>query len=130
MIAEEVIPTFTSPPLFTFRCASAAQQAVAATVVSGIVDDTTGLKYTIREVMNQDANVRWTNPKMMSYLQNSGYPLKAKRPIYSIGQATNKLVEKGDIILVRKGAGNEPNVYRGLTEFERILQKEKTGGKK
>jgi hypothetical protein len=52
---------------------------------------------------------------MLSHLQKIGYDLKAKRPIYSIGQATGRLAEKGEIVIVRKGSGNEPNVYRGLT---------------
>ena len=47
----------------------------------------TPLVYAVRDVMNYDPAVRWTNPKMLKYLTDSGFELKAKQPIYSIGQA-------------------------------------------
>jgi hypothetical protein len=71
------------------------------------------LKGTIDYIINSDLAVRWTNQKMLTRLRADGFKLRAKKPIYSIGQAMQKLADAGSIKLVRKGAGNQPNIYRG-----------------
>jgi hypothetical protein len=73
----------------------------------------TSLKGTIEATINADCGVRWTNQKMLSHLNQVGFKLRAKKPIYSIGQAMQKLSDSGKIRLVRKGAGNQPNIYKG-----------------
>jgi hypothetical protein len=71
------------------------------------------LKGTIESTINSDLSVKWTNQKMLAHLEKTGFPLRAKKPIYSIGQAMQKLSDSGAIKLVRKGMGNQPNIYRG-----------------
>lgn len=73
----------------------------------------TSLRGTIEAVMNEDPNVRWTVQKMLAHLQNTGFELKAAKPIYSVGQSMKILANKGKIRLIRRGSGSEPNVYRG-----------------
>jgi len=76
------------------------------------------LKGTIDYIINSDLSVRWTNQKMLTRLRADGFKLRAKKPIYSIGQAMQKLADAGNIRLVRKGAGNQPNIYRGKPVVE------------
>jgi hypothetical protein len=76
-------------------------------------EDVPSLKGTIEATVNADLTVRWTNQKMLTHLKKVGFPLRAKKPIYSIGQAMQKLSDAGTIKLVRKGTGNQPNVYKG-----------------
>ncbi len=71
------------------------------------------LRGTICKIINEDPNVRWTAQKVMARLIDTGFQLRAKKPIYSIGQALYGLVEKGEIRLVRKGVGSAPNLYKG-----------------
>lgn len=68
---------------------------------------------TIERIINSDLNVRWTTAKMLTRLQSLKFPLKAKKPIYSVGQSMQKLEEKGKIRIVRRGTGSAPNIYRG-----------------
>ena len=63
-----------------------------------------------------------TNPKMFKYLKDIGFRLNAKKPIYSIGQATQRLINSEQIKLLRKGAGNKPNIFRGLTNLEQAAR--------
>lgn len=74
----------------------------------------TSLRGTIAATINSNPTVRWTTSKMLSHLQNTGFPLKAKKPIYSVGQTMQILAEQGKIKLVRRGAGSAPNIYRGI----------------
>ena len=87
-----------------------------------IPEEDTPLKYAIRDIMNNDPNVRWTNSKMLKYLKEIRFTLNAKQPIYSIGQATQKLLNTGEIKLLMKGAGSTPNVFRGLTDLEQAAR--------
>ncbi|MBV9745306.1 MAG: hypothetical protein JO099_16210 [Acidobacteriia bacterium] len=73
----------------------------------------TSLRGKIAEIINSDPQVRWTTPKMLIHLQSIDFPLHAKKPIYSIGQSMQKLAEKGVIRIVRRGVGNQPNIYKG-----------------
>ncbi len=92
------------------------------TVTPLIPEEDTPLKYAIRDIMNNDPNVRWTNSKMLNYLENIRFTLNAKRPIYSIGQATQRLLGTEEIKLLIRGAGSTPNVFRGLTDLERTAR--------
>jgi hypothetical protein len=74
------------------------------------------LRGTIEKLINSDPNVRWTTQKVLLHLQQTGFPLKAQKPIYSIGQALQNLVEKGAIRLVRRGTGSAPNLYKGKSQ--------------
>jgi hypothetical protein len=83
----------------------------------GLEDEDDGransLKGVIETTVNADVNVRWTTQKMLAHLQQTGFNLRAKKPIYSVGQAMSKLAESGKIRIVRHGAGNQPNIYKG-----------------
>jgi hypothetical protein len=79
-------------------------------------DQGTSLKGAIAATINADPAMRWTNRKMLTHLQQIGFKLRAQKPIYSIGQAMQKLCDAGDIRIVRKGAGNLPNVYKAKKE--------------
>jgi|ERR1017187_1847308 hypothetical protein len=68
---------------------------------------------TVEQIMNSDPSVRWTTAKTLARLQHLGFSFKAKRPVFSVGQAIQKLVEKGRIRVVRHGSGNTPNIYKG-----------------
>jgi hypothetical protein len=82
----------------------------------------TPLKHAIRDIMNHDPSVRWTNVKMLKYLQDIKFELNAIKPIYSIGGATQKLFDAGEIKIVKKGSGNTPHVFRGLTPLEQAAR--------
>lgn len=71
------------------------------------------LRGKIAEVINADPNVRWTTQRVLAHLQNTHFPLKAQKPIFSVGQSLNSLVKRGNIRLVRKGTGSAPNIYKG-----------------
>ena len=71
------------------------------------------LRGKIAEVINSDPNVRWTTQRVLAHLQDTHFPLKAQKPIYSVGQSLNSLAKRGNIRLVRKGTGSEPNIYKG-----------------
>ena len=84
-----------------------------------VPEEGTPLKHAIRDIMNNDPNRKWSNGKMLNYLSSIGFNLKAKKPIYSIGQATQQLVESGEVKLQKQGFGSLPNIYRGLTQLEK-----------
>jgi|SRR5665213_2422511 len=73
------------------------------------------LRATIEQMINADPNNRWTTQKVLAQLKAANYPLRAKAPIYSVGQTLNVLVRKGKIRVARKGAGSAPNIYKGKT---------------
>jgi hypothetical protein len=73
----------------------------------------TSLRGKIAEVINSDPNARWTTQRVLAHLQELHFPLKAQKPIYSVGQSLNGLAKRGMIRLVRKGTGSEPNIYKG-----------------
>jgi hypothetical protein len=75
--------------------------------------DTTSLTGKINQLVNSDPNMRWTTPRMLSHLQQIGFPLHAKKPIYSVGQTMQKLAARGDIRIVKRGSGSSPNIYKG-----------------
>ncbi len=74
----------------------------------------TSLRGKIAEVINSDPTVRWTTQRVLAHLQQSGFPLRAEKPIFSVGQSLSALVRKGKIRMVRKGTGSQPNIYKGL----------------
>lgn len=76
------------------------------------------LRGKIKEILNSDPPVRWTNTRILTYLKKMGFPLNAKKPIYSVSQATQRLAIRGEIIIVRHGVGNQPNIYRGKGKSE------------
>ncbi len=100
----------------------ATSQVTAQSVVPFVPEEDSPLKDAIRNIMNNDPVVRWTNTKMFKYLTEVGFKLNAKQPIYSIGQATQRLFDAGEIKLVRKGAGSTPNFFRGLTALEQAAR--------
>lgn len=55
---------------------------------------------------------------MLAHLLATQFPLRAKKPIYSVGQAMSKLEQRGKIRIVKRGAGNSPNVYKGKATAE------------
>ena len=71
------------------------------------------LKGTIENIVNADISVRWTNQKMLAHMQQTGFKFRAKKPIYSVGQAMTQLADTGKIRIVRRGVGNQPNIYKG-----------------
>lgn len=71
------------------------------------------LRGTIEHIINSDPNARWTTQKVLARLKELKYNLRAKQPIYSVGQTLNILVKKGRIRIARKGAGSAPNIYKG-----------------
>jgi hypothetical protein len=71
------------------------------------------LRGTIESIINSDPNARWTTQKVLARLKEMKYDLRAKQPIYSVGQTLNVLVKKGRIRIARKGAGSSPNIYKG-----------------
>lgn len=82
------------------------------------------LRGTIERVINADPTVRWTTQKMVSNLQRIRFPLRAKKPIYSVGQSMQILAERGAIRLVRRGVGSAPNIYKGKINNEQITETE------
>jgi hypothetical protein len=76
----------------------------------------TSLRSKIGEVLNENPSVRWTTQKVLARLREDKFPLKAQKPIYSVGQALQKLVTKGTIRIIRHGTGSDPNVYKGKGE--------------
>jgi hypothetical protein len=73
----------------------------------------TSLRGMIEQIINMDPSVRWTTQKVLAHLQQVKFPLRAAKPIYSVGQALQGLVRTGKIRLARKGSGSEPNIYKG-----------------
>jgi hypothetical protein len=76
------------------------------------------LRGKIAQVVNEQPDVKWTTQKVLLHLQKTGFPLKAQKPRFSVGQALNKLTEQGKIRLTRKGTGSEPNIYRSLASTQ------------
>ena len=70
------------------------------------------LRGAIEKVFSENPGVRLKNLKVLNHLQASGFQMKAKKPIFSVGQAVGKLVEKGVIKLIKKGEGNKPHIYQ------------------
>lgn len=65
---------------------------------------------------------------MLAHLMKIKFPLRAKKPIYSIGQTLNVLVKAGAIKLARKGGGSTPNLYRAKTPKTEALHLAGAGG--
>jgi len=78
----------------------------------------TSLRGKIEEIINAEPGNRWTTQKVLAKLNEIKFPLKAQKPIYSVGQSLNGLVNQNRIKLARKGAGSEPNIYKGLPTVE------------
>jgi hypothetical protein len=74
----------------------------------------TSLRSTIERIVNGDPYAKWTTAKVLAKLQADKYPLKAQKPIYSVGQSLQKLAESERIRLTRRGVGSSPNIYRAL----------------
>lgn len=85
------------------------------------------LRGKIEQVINSDPTVRWTTQKMLSHLQAIGFPLRARKPIYSVGQAMQKLGDSQKIRLIRRGVGSAPNIYRGLNPVVVVAEPDKGG---
>ena len=100
----------------------ATSQVTAQSVIPLVPEEDTPLKDAISDIMDNDPTVRWTNTKMLKYLTDVGFKLNAKQPIYSVGQATQRLLDSEKIKLVRKGAGSTPNIFRGLTALEQAAR--------
>ena len=81
----------------------------------------------VTKVINDDPGHRWTTQGVFGKLKSMGYPFGAKEPIFSIGQTLRKLVDRGEIRLARKGAGSEPNIYKGKTEQLKLDQPKEEG---
>ena len=93
-------------------------------------DESTGsIIGTIEQLLNADPNVRWTTLKVLNQLKAIGYPLRAAKPIYSVGQSLSKLVKQGKIRLVKKGSGNSPHVYRGKAPATQTTEDSSQGEK-
>jgi hypothetical protein len=73
--------------------------------------EATTLIGTIAKTINADPGKKWTTAKVLAHLQSTGYPLKAAKPLYSVGQSLGKLVEQGKIRILRRGLGSKPNIY-------------------
>lgn len=65
----------------------------------------------VAEIIDKDPRTQWTTQLVLTQLEQTGFPLRAKKPVYSVGQAINKLVEQGRIRMLKKGAGRIPNLY-------------------
>ncbi len=76
------------------------------------------LRGTIEAIMNADPSLRWTVQKMVQRLKDSGFELKAQKPVFSVGQAMKKLADKGRVRLAVKGVGSAPHVYQGFAKRE------------
>jgi hypothetical protein len=71
------------------------------------------LRATIADLLNSDPSIRWTTQKVLARLEEMKFPLRAKEPIYSVGQTLAVLVKKEKIRLARKGSGSAPHIYKG-----------------
>jgi hypothetical protein len=89
---------------------------------------TISLKAKIAEIINHDHAAKWTTQRMLNHLVEIHFPLKAKKPVYSIGQSLNSLVTAGKIRLVRKGSGSEPNIYKGKLPVGQVTELEGPSG--
>jgi hypothetical protein len=78
---------------------------------------------TIDYLLNSDISVRWTTGRVLAHLEKVGNPSKAANPIYSVGQAMQKLVDRGRLKVIRRGAGSAPNIYRGVGEESPVIEK-------
>lgn len=76
------------------------------------VENPVSLIGAIESHVNADPEKRWTVSKMMATLTAEGFDLKAKKPIYSVGQTLQKMAAKGRLRLVVRGTGSAPNVYK------------------
>lgn len=76
------------------------------------------LRSVIEQLVNSDPTTRWTTQKVLAHLRSVNYPLRAKEPIYSVGQTLGLLVKKGKIRLVRKGGGSTPHIYKAKISSE------------
>ena len=94
-----------------------APQAMAEEIEDDLDSDANpnSLRGTIEQIINTHPDVRWTTQRILAHLSKINYPLKAQKPIYSVGQALRQLTVKRRIKLARKGAGSEPNIYRALS---------------
>ena len=93
-----------------------------STITPLVPEEGTPLKHAIRDILNHDPSVKWTNSKVLKYLIDIGFELKAQKPIYSIGQATQQLISSGEIKLVKKGSGSAPSTLCGLTSLEQAAR--------
>ena len=65
----------------------------------------------VEEVFEHNLTTRWTVPKMLDHLRQSGFELKAQKPQASVGLIFQKLRKRGSIRIVKRGSGRTPNVY-------------------
>jgi hypothetical protein len=72
------------------------------------------LRGTIERIVNTDTTTRWTTQKVLARLKELNFNLRAKKPIYSVGQSLNILATRGRIRVARRGAGSAPNIYKGI----------------
>jgi len=88
----------------------------------------TSLRGTIQQLLNANPEKRWTAQQVLSALKDSGYPLRAKQPIYSVGQTLNILAKKQKIRIVRRGTGSAPHIYKGRIDDPSLEIHSRTGG--
>jgi hypothetical protein len=72
----------------------------------------TSLRGTVERVVNSDPNKQWTTQRVLDRMRRDGFDFKAQKPIYSVGQALQKLAQRHRIRRTRKGTGSSPNIYR------------------
>lgn len=92
----------------------------SAKPASGKDDAETAVVYTIitkvAEIMTADTTRTWNGPQMVEKLGTEGMPISAKRPVPTVTRAFRKLVKRGIIRRVKKGAGTIPSAYRAIEQ--------------
>ena len=102
------------------RSAPPKQEPLEETIGEADDDSTTTatLRGTIERIMSGDLAKKWTVQTMLAQLKSLNYPFKASKPINSVSLSLQALYKKQRIVLVRRGAGSAPNVYRGVEVIE------------
>jgi len=88
-------------------------------VDEGLDAPSTSLRGTIESTVNANPTIRWTVQKMLKHLGETGFELRAQKPVFSVGQAMKKLADQKRISLIRKGSGSAPHIYRGKEKEEK-----------
>ena len=68
----------------------------------------------VESILMADPTEKWTVPRMLSFLRESGFQLEAQKPERTIGLVFRKLMKRGKVRLLKKGSGRIPNVYRAV----------------
>lgn len=54
----------------------------------------------------------WSVPQIYERLQEAGFEFESSMPKNTIATAISRLVERGEVVLVKKGSGRRPNEYK------------------